>query len=221
MSRSSRRSISSFFLLACGALALGAQPSISRYTQTRGATAATLEYRLAAGEDSFTLSASTPVSQESIMWRVGTGTADWSLVNDSDHTELHGTRTGTTIQVTGTLKGRAVSKVLKVDTAPWYQLFGPLLDQLLPAGTSVQEFWVLDPVDLSVHRMQVKRAGTEQLTLHGHTVPAQKVHFSPAGALAPFWGADFWYRQSDGLYVSSRLPEKGGVTMMTLEDPAP
>jgi hypothetical protein len=67
--------------------------------------------------------------------------------------------------------------------------------------------------------MQVKRAGTERITIRGSAVETFKIHFSPAGALSPFWGADFWYRQSDGTYVSSRLPENGGITVTTIEDP--
>ena len=61
--------------------------------------------------------------------------------------------------------------------------------------------------------------GTERITLGGVMLDTFKIHFSPAGALAPFWGADFWYRQSDGLYVFSRLPEHGGITVTTIEDP--
>ena len=56
------------------------------------------------------------------------------------------------------------------------------------------------------------------ITIRGAAVDTFKIHFSPAGALAPFWGADIWYRASDGAYVSSRLPENGGTTLTTIED---
>ncbi len=80
---------------------------------------------------------------------------------------------------------------------------------------------MLDPADLAAHKMQVRRAGMERITVGGQAVDAEKIHFSPAGALAPFWGADFWYRRSDHLYISSRLPEHGGVTVTTIEGLAP
>ena len=180
-----------------------------------------LSYQLSQDGAAWVLTSTGADSQESIRWLASSGTVDWQVTDRADGSDLHGQRWGDVIRVTGTLKGHPVDRQVKVDPAPWYQLFGPLLDQLLPAGEAQREFWVVDPADLSPHKMQVRRAGTERLTLHGAAVEAAKVHFSPAGALAPFWGADFWYRLSDGLYVSSRLPEHGGVTVTTIEDPTP
>jgi hypothetical protein len=228
VSRSLRRCISSLLVTACAAGALHAQSSTLRYTEVRGARRTPVEYRLLRGADAVTLTATAPDSVETILWQVGTesafgraGTVDWRRVASSEGSELHAVRTADVIHISGTLKGRAVSRDVKVDAAPWYQLFGPLMDQLLPAGASAREFWVLDPADLSAHKMQVKRAGLERITVHGVAMEAVKIHFSPAGALAPFWGADFWYRPGDLSYLSSRLPENGGVTVATVEDLPP
>ena len=84
--------------------------------------------------------------------------------------DLHGRQAGDVIHVTGTLKGKAVERDVRVDSAPWYQVFGPLLDELLPEGAAQQEFWVVDPGDLAPHKMQVKRAGPERVTIKGIAV---------------------------------------------------
>jgi len=131
-------------------------------------------------------------------------------MTDKAGSALHGVRTGNVIHVTGTLKNKKVERDVKVDPAPWYQVFGPLLQDLLPEGSPQTDFWVVNPDDLSAHKMQVKRAGSERITIRGAAVDTFKIHFSPAGALAPFWGADFWYRASDGAYVSSRLRKMAG-----------
>ena len=91
--------------------------------------------------------------------------------------------------------------------------------ELLPQGEEQREFWVMNPDDISAHKMLVRRAGRERITVNGVAVDAEKIHLSPAGALALFWGADFWYRPSDALYVLSRMPEQGSMTVATIEGP--
>ncbi len=141
----------------------------------------------------------------------------WQQVIPSIGNNLSGRRSGNVITLTGTLGGKQVSRELSIDGAPWYQIFGPAMADLLPPGVDRREFWVVNPADLSAHKMMVRRAGAESINLKGGKVAAERVHFSPAGALAPFWGADFWYRASDALWVFSRLPEDGGLTVTTVE----
>jgi hypothetical protein len=198
---------------------LNAQETSLRYTETHGQQVATVEYRVSRSGGDAAASSTGGAAADDIRWRQGVGTFDWEMSDAKAGSALHGQRTGDVIHVTGTLKNKKVDRDVKVDPAPWYQIFGPLLEELLPAGSAQQEFWVVNPDDLSAHKMQVKRAGTERITIRGAPVDTKKIHFSPAGALSPFWGADFWYRQSDGAWVSSRLPENGGITVTTIEDP--
>ena len=218
-----------FFLFALAGL--DAQESVRRYTETHGKKTSSVEYRVTRDGGDLAVSSSGGDTTDTILWRsgtangagagadIGTGTYDWQTSDPAAGTVLHGRRDGDVIHVTGTLKKKPVDKDVRVDGAPWYQVFGPLIEELLPPGVAVREFWVLDPGDLAAHKMQVKRAGAERITIKGTTLDTAKIHFSPAGALAPFWGADFWYRGSDGVYVSSRLPENGGVTVTMIEDP--
>ena len=198
---------------------LDAQESVLRYTETHGQRISSVEYRVTRDAGDLAVTSTGGDTADSVRWRSGTGTYDWQTTDPAAGTVLHGRRDGNVIHVTGTLKNKPVEKDVRVDAAPWYQVFGPLLEELLPPGTASREFWVLDPGDLAAHKMQVKRAGAERITIKGTAIDAARIHFSPAGALAPFWGADFWYRSSDGMYVSSRLPENGGVTVTAIEDP--
>jgi hypothetical protein len=206
-------------LLCVARAGLGAQESTRRYTETHGQKVITIEYRVTRAAEEVTASSTGGDTTELVSWHEGAGTIDWQMTDPAAGSVFHGRRNGDVIHVTGTLKNRKVDRDVRVDKAPWYQVFGPLLDELLPAGVDQKEFWVVDPGDLAPHKMQVKRAGAERIMIKGTAIDAVRVHFSPAGALAPFWGADFWYRQSDEMYVSSRLPENGGVTLTTIEDP--
>ncbi|MGO9308702.1 MAG: hypothetical protein ACLQDL_06745 [Spirochaetia bacterium] len=201
------------------ASALRAQEVSRRYTEIHGKDVETVEYRISLDAGDATVSSTESDEVDSITWRSGVGTSDWQTTDPKAGSALHGERTGNLIHVTGTLKGKTVERDVKIDPAPWYQIFGPLLQELLPDGTAQKEFWVVNPDDLSAHKMQARRAGTERITINGVTLDVFRIHFSPAGALSPFWGADYWFRQSDGAYVSSRLPENGGVMVATIEDP--
>jgi hypothetical protein len=203
------------------AQAAGTQTVARKYTEARGAVVTAVEYRISRDGQSILLSTLGGDSTDEIRWTPGSGTAEWRLSDSKAGNDLRAQRSGDVIHVTGTLKNRPVDRQVKVDGAPWYQVFGPLMEELLPAGSAQREFWVLDPADLASHKMQVRRAGAERITVRGTTVDAVKIHFSPAGALAAFWGADFWYRQSDGLWVTSRLPEHGSVTVSTVEELTP
>jgi len=207
------------FLLPLALVRLDAQETARRYTETHGQKVTMVEYRVTRAAEDVTASSTGGDTTEIVRWHRGTGTSDWQMTDPAAGSVLHGERNGDVIHVTGTLKNRKVDHDVRVDGAPWYQIFGPLLDELLPAGMDQKEFWVVDPGDCAPHKMQVKRTSTERITIKGVAIDASRVHFSPAGALAPFWGADFWYRRSDGMYLSSRLPENGGITLTTIEDP--
>jgi hypothetical protein len=197
---------------------LNAQDSALRYSEVSGRQVDTVEHRVSKTGAEAVVSSTGGSTASSIRWQQGVGTYDWLMTDPKTGTALHGERTGDVIHVTGRLKNNRVERDVKVDPAPWYQIFGPLVQYLLPDGLPQKDFWVVNPDDLSAHKMQARRAGTERITIRGAPVDCFKIHFSPAGALAPFWGADFWYRLSDGTYLSSRLPENGGITVTTIED---
>ncbi|HUJ75322.1 MAG TPA: hypothetical protein VL359_10705 [bacterium] len=202
--------------------AQGSGGAVSRlYTETHGSAVTTVEYRVSREGPAVRVVSMDTGSTEEVLWTPGIGTTEWSLTEPANGNDFRAQRTGNLIHVTGATRGKAVDRQVKVDGAPWYQIFGPLVDQLLPAGSDQREFWVVDPSDFAPHKMQVRRAGIERLNIRGTTVDAAKVHFSPAGALAPFWGADFWFRQSDGLWVTSRLPDHGAVTVSTVQELTP
>ncbi len=207
------------FLLLCAASA--AAQEARWYVQTRGPRARTVEYGTARTDGDMDIHSgdSRQGEGDAIHWRAGVGTVSWRRIDEQAGTDFRAEREGNVIRVSGSLRNRKVSRENRIDAAPWYQIFGPAILDLLPTGTREREFWTVDPEKLSAHKMLVKRVGVERITVRGFIADAFKIHFSPAGALAPFWGADFWYRQSDWTYLASRLPELGGVTVTEIEEP--
>ena len=154
---------------------------------------------------------SVPASTEIVQWSPSAGVVAWHLQDTSKKIDLEATRSGDTIRVKGTLGGKDVAREISVDQAPWYQIFGPVIDQLLPGVQGQREFWVVNPDDFAAHKMLARRAGTERIDLRGTAVDAVKIHFSPANALAPFWGADYWFRAGQTRCMSIRGCRKTAV----------
>jgi len=210
--------VGSVFLLLGMARAL-ADETQRRYVETHGDRTLVVQYGVTRSTDGFVVSSVDARSTETGRWQTGRGLVSWQQLIPSIGNNINARRAGNTITITGTLAGRQVNREVSIDAAPWYQIFGPAMADLLPRGSDRQEFWVVNPADLAAHKMMVRRAGEESIDFKGAKVPAERIHFSPAGALAPFWGADFWYRLSDALWIYSRLPEDGGLTVNTLDTP--
>jgi hypothetical protein len=196
-----------------------ADPVTVKYLETHGAKSAVMEYGVAPSAQGIRVTSVGGGSAEEMLWVPGTGGVAWRQTEESSGTDLRGERQGDTIRFSGTVKGKNVSREVKVDSEPWYQIFGPLITELLPSERQQRDFWVVNPDDLAPHKMMARRAGAEKITLAGVLTQALRIHFSPAGALAPFWGADFWYRPQDSTWLYSKLPENGGLTVTAIADP--
>jgi len=208
-----------YFVIAAVALCgvpLCAEEGVLHYMQAHGAASAAMQVEVSRGPDALTVKSEAGGRSEEAVWVPGRGTTSWRLTDPTSGSDLHAERTGDKIRVTGRLKGREVSRELRVDAAPWYQIFGPGIADLLSPDAARMEFWVVNPDDLATHKMMARQAGMERREVAGVQMDTFKIHFSPAGALAPFWGADFWYRPSDSAWLFSRLPENGGVTTTTI-----
>jgi hypothetical protein len=198
------------------AVPLSAEEGVLRYVRAHGASSSAVEVDVSRGAEGMNVRSEGGGRAEESLWMPGRGVISWRLSDPAAASDLHAERTGDLIRVTGRLKGREVTRELRVDTAPWYQIFGPGISDLLSPDAVRMEFWVLNPDDLSTHKMLARQTGAERREIAGVQVDTFKIHFSPAGALAPFWGADFWYRPSDSAWLFSRLPESGGMTTTTI-----
>lgn len=204
-------------LAALSAASLPAEQGVLRYLQVHGARSSILEYGVSRSAEGIRVTSAGSGGSEESLWVPGRGTIAWRQTDSAAGSDLRAERTGDIIRVTGRLKGKEVTREVRIDPAPWYQIFGPGISDLLPSNAAQMEFWVVNPDDLAPHKMLARRAGTERLDIAGAQVDTFKIHFSPAGALAIFWGADFWYRPADSAYLFSRLPENGGLTTTTIE----
>ncbi len=202
--------------IAC--VSLDAQVEKSLYRETHGSRVSMVVYTVNRAVGQIDLQSTGGTTDDEIQWAPGMGTTLWKEKDYRVGTDLVAERKGDVIHIAGRLRGEEVERDIGVDGSPWYQILGPIVGDLLPADAAEREFWVVNPDDLAPHKMLVRRAGAEFLSFRGSRIETNKIHFSPAGVLARFWGADFWYRQQDGEWIYSRLPEDGGMTINELQE---
>jgi hypothetical protein len=196
-----------------------AQDEIRQYRETYGGRVSIVEYSVNRTAKEIAVRSSGGGVANEILWIPGIGTISWREKDAGLDNDLYAERTGDIIRMKGRLRGRETQREIRIDPLPWYQIFGPLIGDLLPPGLMEKEFWTINPENFTAHKMLVRRVGAEGLPFRGTRIDVEKIHFSPAGLLAALWGADFWYRQRDGAWLYSRLPDNGGVTVNELEEP--
>jgi hypothetical protein len=193
--------------------------TVLNYLEHRGSTTYVIEYRFTPHPDGIEISAEGDNRIDTIRWLNGTGVVFWYSRSKRAERDVKAERSGDSIKLEGTLKGKSVQKTFRLDSAPWFQILGTNIAELLPQGKESKEFWIINPTDLEAHKMEAKRTMGQEIEVGGKKIETFKVHFDAAGPLSAFWGTDFWYRNSDSVFVYSRLPELEGTTITELENP--
>ena len=130
-------------------------------------------------------------------------TERWSFSRaDGESTDLVAEREGRRIYIRGTLNGRTIRRTERLDdNDPWIQSIEKSLESFVLSDDERTEFWTLQPDDLTLRKLQARRQGREMVEVDGERVEAWKVRISLPGIGSVFWGANYWYRTSDGQFV--------------------
>jgi hypothetical protein len=110
-------------------------------------------------------------------------------------------REGTRINVTGTLNGKPVLKVLKVPDYIWGQNSEFALMDFVKSGRRQEDFFVVKPDDLSVNKMRMLKEETEEIIFNGKMIKTVRYKAQLHGLLALLWQAHYWYRLSDNQFI--------------------
>ena len=212
-----RKALFPLLLIIAANPQLAAEQGAWRYSESFGQNTAWIEYSVVRTPQRVVVRSAADRVKEELEFVPGKGTLWWTKIGSHPGTNLRAQRTGDTIRITGTLKSAKVDKLLHIDSAPWYQILGPCIGDLLPQKMQSIEFWALDPDELAVHKMLAIRQAGERKEVHHVLIDTFKVHFAPMGIAGAFWGADFWFRISDSAYILSKMPDNGGLTETAID----
>ena len=175
-----------------------------------------LRYREQTGESSFTFlwrseqdRAGVTITQDqgdetysSVCTPEGT-TLSWRYIRRPD-TDVRAERIGDRIQLSGRLAGKVIDQSRAIDSRPWYQPLSFSLQRMMARDAQTATFWTIRPDTLEIIAMKAEKFGSERLPGGDSSQTADKVVIRLDGLLSGVWHADYWFRQSDNLFVGYR-----------------
>jgi len=201
-------------------LAEAEQVDIYRYQQQTGGQVDLFDWKLTKGEN---LHLKTRQQEEftQTTFNSDLSTLSWNMQNSQSGTDLTVNRAGNTLVMRGLFAGEVINKEVQIDAAPWYQALSVSLRQFIDPGQKSIQFWTIRSDTLEVHRLQVTRQKTTLLEVGSDSVATIQLKIQPTGWRAPFWNANYWLREKDGVFIRYQGrsgPPGAPVTSVVLTD---
>lgn len=130
-------------------------------------------------------------------------TLKWSM--SKKESVLHGVRQGNTIELKEEVNGKVYTNRIKIDDALWIQPVEYGLQWLArDQDNSALRFWVISPYDGKISKLVAKKKGVEMIKLGDQEYDAVRVKLTATGWKSLFWSANYWFRESDGIFLKFR-----------------
>lgn len=187
------------------AVASPASQAVFRYIEQTGDDSVTFFWQAEASRESTVITQRQGDETYTSRCTPDGATVLWRYLRLPD-TDIRVERRGHQLHFSGRLAAKPVTKVLDIDDRPWFQPLSYSLQRLVMGNQRQATFWTIRPDTLDVVAMQAEVAGSEAITPADETRSqlAHKVVIRPDGILAPFWQAEYWFRQDDHLFVQYR-----------------
>jgi hypothetical protein len=136
-------------------------------------------------------------------------TRSWQVKDQHKMTDLRIERHIDRLHLTGSFEGKRIDRWKDIDEAPWFQTMSISFRPFLNNNEETIRFWFVRPDTLGIHKLKAIKKGIEELEIQGEQVKAQKLELRLTGLAAPFWKANYWFREGDHLFVRYLSP--GGL----------
>lgn len=128
-------------------------------------------------------------------------TLSWKIRDSDSLTDLTVERRGNSLVMQGTFKGEILSKEEPIDEAPWYQALSVSLRQFVELEQESVHFWTIRADNLEVHQLRASRQKNTSIMVGNDSVATIQLKIQPTGWRAPFWSANYWLREKDGVFL--------------------
>jgi hypothetical protein len=122
----------------------------------------------------------------------------WTNVRASGEKRVF-SRMGDGIEIIADGTSRPAKGVL--DAAPWFASMDFGLARFVADGGESTSFWIVNPKNGKAYKMDARRAKTEHLSVGGKEERAVRVEVTAHGVPAFFYSMDYWFRESDALFL--------------------
>jgi len=145
-------------------------------------------------------------------------TLQWisSLANEG--TAYIGEKQGRQLVLKGKFKNEDFTKTITLkDDLPFY--FNPKLGLkgFVYSAQTKTEFWGFRSDELTEFRMKAEKKGVHRITLNGETFDALKIYWAATGLGEKFFNRTYYFRVSDGEFISQDPADKWKMKLMALE----
>lgn len=128
-------------------------------------------------------------------------TLSWHYTSQPD-TDIRAERIGNRIHFKGKFAGKEIDRDQAIDPRPWFQPLSFSLQTMLADDQHSVRFWTIRPDTLEVVAMKAEQSGRAQIALaNASSQQARKVVIRLDGLLSALWHAEYWFRQSDHVFV--------------------
>ena len=200
---------------ATPALAGDPDEEAHHYRETTGESITDVAWRLTRGS-LLTLTYTSLNEQHTTTTWPDYDTVRWRVLADNGQTDFLAERDGNTIVIHGTLSGQPVDKVLKIDSAPWYQATSLSLRELIASGDTERIFWTIRNDALTVHKIRAMKKGRETVESGKSRKELMHIRLALAGMLAPFWKSDYWFTLPEAVFFRFKGPSGPPGSPMTV-----
>ncbi|MBN1940244.1 MAG: hypothetical protein JW843_11710 [Candidatus Aminicenantes bacterium] len=150
-------------------------------------------------------------------------TIAWTLHRPGEKTDIRAGRENDVITLTGTFEGKAVQKKFKTGKVPWNQAFQFGLESFAAAGSDAMKFLAIGTsgiAALKIAKFTAEIKATETLRVGEKPERARHVRISLSGLKSALWHGDYWYRETDGVFIrySGRSGIGAPVSVMDLAE---
>jgi hypothetical protein len=194
----------SFLLLAAPGFAGAQQTTL---TWTVGKDMIVLRESVTASEKGITAVIASSVGEyDDLRMNEERSTLEWRHKVPGEQTDLVALRTGSSVRMRGTYKGRPYDRTLDFGEVPWYQFQEISYEYFYATGARSGDFWSIDRKTLKPSQFRADKSGPETITIMGTPVAAAKYDLTIHGVPAFIFKAHFWVREADGRFLRLSVP---------------
>jgi hypothetical protein len=149
-------------------------------------------------------------------------TQAWHFENESQGTAFDAVLArDRQVEIRGRIDSSRANERVSLRDRPWLQsIERSLRSFVLNASPGDQlVFEVLQPDNLTPRSLQARYEGRENITIGDEQIATRRIRISLPGIASIFWSSDYWFRNTDGLFVRSivtRGPPGTPPTTVTL-----
>ena len=130
-------------------------------------------------------------------------TEEWQVNHPDVNTVYSGTREPEALRFHGTLGGEPLEKEIEIDEKPVYVNPAAGLQGFYLSGETETRFHSLRPSNLAEYTMKARIEERDEIELNGQKVRAVRIKWGLSGLKAAFFSTNYWFRESDGLFLFS------------------